>query len=188
MNFILLLILLVVNVGVFFRLLCAFRGKYYSEEVDEQQDINDESVASVNETEETEDTANSLVQNGVASKIGEKDSMNSVVGEASSAVEEHLINRPSFVSAVSEVPEVGDSSAPDTVSPEHDDTAEGWDDAGNEMYVGRHAHADFSTSFLSTRAVFNLDSNTFPSTMPAGSFGRCFIEVWATFCFLKWTH
>lgn len=62
--------------------------------------------------------------------------MNFVVGEVFLVVEEYLINRLLFVSVVFEVFEVGDFLVFDIVLFEYDDIVEGWDDVGNEMYVG----------------------------------------------------
>jgi hypothetical protein len=76
----------------------------------------------------------------------------------------------------------------DTDSSGQEDPAGGWDNDDDEIYLGRHAHADVSTSLSSTRAVFTLNSNTFLSTSAGGSFGRCFIEVCAIFWSLGWNH
>lgn len=159
----------------FFRLLCAFRGKYFSEEVYQQYHTDDESVASVCETEETEDTANSLVQN---------DLPNLVVGESSSIGEEYASQRLSSVSAISPASEVDKPSAPGLDPSEQEDSAEGTEDT---VDIGQCSQTDVSTSLFSTRAVFNLDSSIVPSTMPAGNFGRCFIEVCAM-PFLRWKY
>jgi hypothetical protein len=163
----------------FFRLLCAFRGRYYSEEVDEQHFLSEESVVPVNVSEEIEDTANSSVQDVIVSTTGEKDSsfsttgVNALAGDSSSTDDEEVSN-------------CGEPFTPDSDSSGQEDPAGGWDNANDEAYLGRHAHADVSTSLSSTRAVFNLNSNIFLSTTAGGSFGRCFIEVCAIFWSLGW--
>lgn len=155
------------------RLLCAFRGKYFSEEVHHQYHADEESAAFVSGNEETQDTATSLVQNESVSENGENDLPNLAVGESSSIDEECT---SSSVSTVSSACGDGKLSAPGVDLREEEDGAGGTEDRDGD---GECPLTDVSSSLLSTRAVFNLDNSILPSTMPAGNFGRCFIEVCA---------
>lgn len=135
------------------RLLCAFRGRYYTEEVDEQHRVSLESVGSVNrEAEELEDTARSSLQDAAVSSAGETDSVRPLGDDEEASRENEEYGR--------------------------EDAGGGCDDVDDEISVGRHADTDGRSRLSSSRAVFNLDCNTFVSSAGGGSFGRCFIEVW----------
>ncbi|KAG0613480.1 hypothetical protein M758_6G106000 [Ceratodon purpureus] len=134
------------------RLLCAFRGRYYTEEVDEQHRVSLESVGSVNrEAEELEDTARSSLQDAAVSSAGETDSVRPLGDDEEASRENEEYGR--------------------------EDAGGGCDDVDDEISVGRHADTDGRSRLSSSRAVFNLDCNTSVSSAGGGSFGRCFIEV-----------
>lgn len=159
---------------MFSRLLCAFKGKYYSEGIDEQRRNSEESVGSVNESEDVEDSVNASGLVAVVSTSGEREWVNSVSGASSSGDDE-------------EVSTVAEPSSRDTDASGEEDSAGGWGDGDDAMYVGGPADGDVGTRLSNTRAVLNLGSNTFLSTSPGGGFGRCFIEVWAKiwFCWME---
>jgi hypothetical protein len=154
------------------RLLCAFKGKYFSEEVYRQSHVNDESVASVSDSDETEDTADSLVLSDRAFERGGDNVQSLGVGELVN--EEHARSRRTLVDATSPASSVVELPACGTDACELEDSAEY---RGDRDDTDECPLADASSILLSSQAVFNLDKSIFPSTMAGGKFGRCFIEV-----------
>lgn len=155
-----------------FRLLCAFRGKYFSEEVYGQSHVNHESVASVSDSDETEDTADSLVLSDRAFERGGDDVQSLVVGELID--EEHARSRRTSVDGTSPASLVVELPTSGTDACELEDSAEYKEDRD---VTDECPLADASSILLSSQAVFNLDKSIFPSTMAGGKYGRCFIEV-----------
>lgn len=159
---------------LFSRLLCAFRGQYFSAEVHHQHHSDVESVASVDETEDTDDTLDRLVENDTVSGYEKNASLDLVDGESSI---DDVSYRPSSSSAVPEASEVARVSVNDTDASEQEDSAEGGEVADNDINFDYYSRSSVSTSLFSSQAICDLDTSVLPSAMPAGGFGRCFIEV-----------
>ena len=151
----------------FCRLLCGFRGRYYSEEVDEQHRVSEESAGSGDEWEEADGAADGAVEDAGVCRGGGEDGAKCRAGDSWSGDDEE------------EARDLGESAARGRGSSGGGESVGGRDGGDGEICGGR---GDGATRLCRSRAVLDLESSTFVSTTGGGGFGRCFIEVGAREC------